>query len=494
MARCSSFSAVAAAILAGAISLAVLQFGPTGERLVMLGTGYVSKVLCSGVFVGRRDMQSVIDRDVTDLLARLLFRSHVDFDKKSVTTSFIFGYYSSQAIYHGQYTGCSVIPDMDNYQATDAAKFESLRKSIEGEGLPDVSEASKIQGPWVRKVNPTIQKLVDAEFSLEAYDTAHTRALVIVHQGQIVGEGYATAHAPDITDTTGLLGWSMSKSMMAILVGMRIRDGYLKLDDVVYKHYTLRNLLNMADILPIPEEYGMAATLPYLLFCQRSMIESIENYSGPHFRTALGTSHWYYSSLVAVIISHVFRQSFDSELAYLRYPRDRLFKAIGGQSFVLETDQTGLFVGSSFSYGTAQDWARLGQLVLNRGVWGGQRLLDEEYVDFLTSPTNASTGIYGGQMWCVSGAALPANASAYLRYEHVTVNYLKSAVPPDTCYFSGHDGQFVVLVPSSHTLVVRLGHTTGMTPPHDPTLLKGWKPTWDVARFLREILDSVNKD
>ena len=94
-------------------------------------------------------------------------------------------------------------------------------------------------------------------------------------------------------------------------------------------------------------------------------------------------------------------KSFSSRAEYLEYPFKRLFKPLGAKSFVMGIDWAGHFVGSSFSFATARDWAKLGQLVLQHGHWRGSQLLPRHFIENeVFKPTNISGGICESLCWC----------------------------------------------------------------------------------------------
>ena len=105
-------------------------------------------------------------------------------------------------------------------------------------------------------------------------------------------------------------------------------------------------------------------------------------------------------------------------------------------SAVLETDPSGSFVGSSYSYATARDWARFGQLYLDDGVWDDQRILPEGWVEYGVTPTpEASRGQYGAHWWLNAGGRF-------------------AGVPADEYRASGYDGQYVMVIPSRRTVTL----------------------------------------
>src|SRR5262249_27057593 len=158
------------------------------------------------------------------------------------------------------------------------------------------------------------------------------------------------------------------------------------------------------------------------------------------------------------------RQHFADTGEYLRFPRQQLFQPLGMSSAVLEPDEAGTFVGSSFQYASARDWARLGLLYLQDGVWQGRRLLPEGWVSYSLTPTpQAPDGRYGAHIWL----KLPQSPG-----------FGEPAMPEDAYYMLGHDQQIMAVIPSRDLVIVRLGLTRG-------------EGAWDHARDLAPILRAV---
>jgi hypothetical protein len=174
-------------------------------------------------------------------------------------------------------------------------------------------------------------------------------------------------------------------------------------------------------------------------------------------------SSWAYSSGTSVIISGVLRTTFAAERDYLGYPRERLFGPLGMRSAVLEPDASGTLVGSSLLYASARDFARLGLLYLRDGVWQGERILPEGWVDYTLTPAkHAPDASYGAQMWL----KLPESEA-----------YGEPPMPEDAYYFLGHEEQIIAIIPSRDLVIVRLGLTeTG--------------GDWDHARDLAPIVNA----
>jgi CubicO group peptidase (beta-lactamase class C family) len=127
---------------------------------------------------------------------------------------------------------------------------------------------------------------------------------------------------------------------------------------------------------------------------------------------------------------------------YLTWPQQALFDRIGIRKQVLEPDPYGNFLLTGYDYGTGRNWARLGLLYLQDGVWQGERLLPEGWAKFVATPAPAwDRPRYGGLFW-VNGDG-------------------RWKVPRDAYYMSGAGGQHVIIIPSHNLVVVRLGHRRG---------------------------------
>jgi CubicO group peptidase (beta-lactamase class C family) len=132
----------------------------------------------------------------------------------------------------------------------------------------------------------------------------------------------------------------------------------------------------------------------------------------------------------------------------------------------------GTFVGSSFMYATARDWARFGLLYLHDGVCEGERILPPGWVSYSTMPSSAAPpGRYGAHFW-TNGGSMTAGKAKPL-----------DKLPPDTFYAAGYEGQYVVIVPSRKLVVVRLGMTRD---------IKAWDMESSVSNVLAVIAADEN--
>jgi CubicO group peptidase (beta-lactamase class C family) len=272
---------------------------------------------------------------------------------------------------------------------------------------------------------------------------------VVLH-GRIVAERYAAGFSP----ATPLLGWSMTKSVLAGLVGTLVKDGRLALDQSAgwpadgsgRERIRIADLLAMSSGLRFNESYGVVSDVTRMLYLEADTAG---------FAHAQPLVHppgefWSYSSGTANILSRIVQDAAGSLGA--AYPAEKLFKPLGMTSATIETDEYGTLVGSSYMYATARDWARYAQFLLQDGVWLGQELLPRGYVAMMASPVDASHGEYGhGLVWLWG-----SDADAVTPHKNPDAAF---GIPADTFWMEGHDGQSTAIVRSRELLIVRLGLT-----------------------------------
>jgi CubicO group peptidase (beta-lactamase class C family) len=321
--------------------------------------------------------------------------------------------------------------------------------------------------PWPTEAWPTGQLPSEAGAAVtaqldQAFATAdgpagQTRALLVVQGGRIVAERYAQGFNAD----SQLVSWSMAKSVTAALAGIAVADGKLTLDSSIAppqwregdrrRSITLRNALQMADGLDWREENYAS---PIRNDAARMLFgpgrEDIVDYvAGKSLKHTPGT-HWNYSSGTSNLVAAAVAQTLQpwglgdpTGREHMRnFMVDRLFRPIGMSSVAPEFDAAGNFYGSSLVHATARDWARFGYLHLRDGVWNGQRILPEGWVDFVRTPAIAEGATQYGAHWWLS----PANREGLLKDG-----------PYDSFEAQGFQGQVVMVIPSKDAVIVRLG-------------------------------------
>lgn len=442
--------------LAGSVSVAVAAIAGwlvlMPPELLRVGDGYAAKIVCSNVFVAGRDADAVLAEDVQapgHPLLRLV-RISVDETRKAVTAR-MFGFAAPGHAIYREGLGCTNVTEGEF--ATFPGNRQLRRRppqSDEGKPWPDGSGTT---------VNPAVQTLLtDPQLAGPGM-----RAIVVVKDGRIVAESYGEG----FNSATPLLGWSMTKSVTAALIGLRIRDGQMALDRAELlpqwrndprSQIRLADLLAMQSGLQFNEDYGDVTDVTRMLYLEGDMA----NFSASKPLEAQPGERFSYSSGTSTILSRLWMNTFGSIREALTFPRAALFRPLGMTSAVLEPDAHGTFVGSSYMYATARDWARFGLFLLQNGSWNGEQILPPDFVTFMHTPTEASNGRYGaGHVWTKfgkdGGPALPA----------------------DAYWLQGHDGQTAMLVPSLGLAVVRLGLTPSSS-------------GYDVRMLEAKIVEAVN--
>jgi len=345
--------------------------------------------------------------------------------------------------------------------------------AVESQGLvplpPQPAGVPFPQAAWPEATPQEADPGVDAARLARALDDAfsepdpgrlrRTRAVLVVRGGRLVAERYGPGFGPEAR----LQGWSMTKSITSALVGLLVGEGRLDpwapADVPAWRSPGDPRGAITVDVL-LRASTGLSWTETYEEGPLRSSVIAMLYRGGRRDMAAFAAdrplahpvdTRFAYSSGTTLILSGVIRRSFrGDDAAYHAFPRRALFDPLGMTSMLLEVDASGTFVGSSYSWATARDWARFGLLYLRDGAWNGRRLLPAGWVDATRTPTPTSErGEYGLHFWLNAGWPERGVAPPDPR------------LPADAFYLSGHDGQVVAIVPSRDLVVVRLGLTPG---------------------------------
>jgi hypothetical protein len=304
---------------------------------------------------------------------------------------------------------------------------------------------------------------IDVAFQDNPDNPLYTRAVLVVYKGQIIGERYGKGFGKNTVN----LGWSMSKSLTATMIGILVKAGKLQVEapapipewkGTEKEKITLKNILQQATGLDFTENYAFPSTVTNMLFSKGDMAGYVASLP---LDKAPG-SEFYYSSGNTNLLQKIIRHTV-GEKDYAAFPYTALFHKINAYSFLMEPDASGTYIGSSYSYGTARDFARFGLLYLNKGRWNGEQILPENWVEQSVQPVvTTDKNRYGFQFWLNS----------------YTENGKKMKVfpdaPDDLFYPSGYGGQHVYIMPSKDLIIVRMG------------LFE-----IDQNRFLKEIIKAI---
>jgi len=420
-------------VIAALIIIAASQYPK-----LYLATGYGAKSMATAVFVSGRDPQMV---NLTDLNYSIVkySQSVIDYDNKSVTTSF-WGMAKQTAVYRKGF-GCCLIGD----RSADSLRMVGFNPPVNRQD--GVWHIAWPNGDLVKDtVYPEIDTLkmksaIEAAFDKPAVYEKRTAAVVVIYKGELVAEKYDKPLG--ITPDTRLWGWSMTKSVMNAMAGVLTKQGKLDVNAVApvpewqkdrRRDITISNLMHMSSGLKWDENYSDVSSATNMLYR-----------SADAYKVAIDVPYqkkpetdWNYSSGTTNILSGIMRTLIGNDQAYHEFPYREIFNKIGITSMIVETDAAGNFVGSSYGYATARDWARFGLLYYNDGIWKGDTILPKGWVNYSRTPAVASKGEYGAQFWLNKSKKLPD-------------------VPEDLFSCNGHRGQRVYIIPSRILVVVRLG-------------------------------------
>lgn len=420
----------------------VLWLAP--PALLRVGANYSAKIACSNVFIADRDPAAILREDLQAPGIWLMRWMRVAVDRShGVARAGLLGFIGDGLAVWRPGEGCAAIPD----GRLDAAlRSRKVPAAIAAAAAPAIPAAPPIDSrDWPAGDGIDADEAVERVLRDDGLAGPGVRAVAVAYRGHLVAERYGD----DFKATTPLLGWSMTKTVTAGLIGLLVKDGLLRLEDSAgwaddpgdrRVRIKVADLLSMTSGLSFNEEYGAVTDVTAMLYLEPDMAAYARAQALAH---PVG-AHWSYSSGTAVILAGIAADKLHGRApAYLR---ERLFEPLGMRSAVMETDEHGTLVGSSYMYATARDWLRYAQLLLQGGAWDGREILPHDYVTMMSKPVPASDGRYGqGMVWLVEDAATAHD------------------LPADTYWMLGHDGQSIAIVPSRGLAVLRMGLTPNAT-------------------------------
>ena len=441
---------------AKSLELSTPYVPPPGDPLEHDTSGF-AKIMCSAVFItgldpdfaaenvgyftGRYEARAKVGKPLIDRVNKAV---HITLPNGVVRT----------AKYHGS-QGCVTLPVGSN-----SVSFSPLTVKSQ---LPDPSTQRWPMGdvlpndPLPPEIDAAkLQQAIDAAF---APATAMTGAFVVTWRGRLIAERYGdgiTAHTP-------LESWSMGKSLTATLMGILIRQGVYQLQQAApvpewqmpgdpRAAIRIADMLHMSSglriIAPQDPDYDPSGPYPDHLYLYTGSVDSF-HYAATRPQQWPPNTVGRYRNTDPVLINYLIRIGVEKRgEEYLSFPQRVLFDKVGIRTMVIETDPFGNFLGQGSVFGSGRDWARLGNLYLQDGVWNGERILSEGYVKFVSTVAPAweadKLPVYGGFFWLNGPGVHPVPANAY--------------------WMGGAGGQTTLIIPSHDLVVVRMGHFKGEAP------------------------------
>jgi CubicO group peptidase (beta-lactamase class C family) len=426
---------------------------PPGDALSHNTSGY-AKIMCSAVFITGLTPDFAAE-NVGYFTAPYSERAKVskpfiDYEKKSVSITLPNGIVRT-AIYTGD-QGCVTLPEGHN-----SLNFKTVKVA---RNLPKADTTPWPMGdvlpsePMPSEINRTkIEQAIDSAFSP---NEALTAAFVVTYKGRIIAEKYADG----INKNTPLESWSMGKSLSATIMGILMKKGVYTLDQPApipqwQKKGDPRAKIRIKDIMHMssglycraPQDPDFDATLGYSdhKYLYTGCVNSFE-YAANLPQQWLPNTVGRYRNCDPVLTNYLNRLGIEKmELPYHTFPQKALFDKIGIRTMVMETDPFGNFLTQGYEFASARDWARLGNLYLQEGVYNGEQILPKGFTKFVSTLAEPwvkdGRPIYGGLFWINGDGGFP--------------------IPKESYMMLGAGGQSVTIIPSHDLVVVRLGHFKG---------------------------------
>jgi CubicO group peptidase (beta-lactamase class C family) len=456
---------VLASVAVIALTLAELsQASPRFERPAgvadanepLIAAGYRALFTCSAHFIAGRELADIERVELIDTAPLGLPAPEIDETRQLVSATDGAG--NVQVAAFRNTMGCTLLPP--HWDDADLPRLPYVAYP----GAPDVrdtpfprGDGTDLDRDGLHGSARSLRNVIEQAFDGTSYGKdVVTAGIIVVRDGEIIAERYRRGFGVH----KGYRTWSTAKSITAALLGIAARKGLLDLDAPA--------------AIPewqYPGDPRQAITYKDLLWMSSGLTSGGNNtyavyFGGQDVVSAVTTtpldaepgSRWKYANNDTLLLLRALRHLLGNDLRYLRFPYDELLHRIGMYHTRMETDHLGNFIGSSQVYTTARDLARFGVLLANDGVWEGERLLPEGWVEFSRTPAPAKpvepgTRGYGAQFWLLDSVP---------------------GVPDGTYTTAGNKGQYVTVV-SPGIVIVR----TGVDP---------LGTSWDHERFVADVI------
>ena len=423
-------------------------------------TAFAAKGMCSSVFLANKSPERVEAEDLS-FFPISLAKSIIDYKEKSVTST-VFGLAKRKAVFR---EGLGAVLVLDTLEETikhsgislpDPGYSQDTIMWPKGDLLTD----KMIAGIDYERLNEWVDSCFDKP---ESKPFKKTLGIAVVYDNHLIAEKYLDGY----NYKTMFHGWSMTKSIAGTYAGILYDEGKLTIDEPAgfvewqnddRKNITVKNIIQTSSGLEWVEDYFTISDVTVMLMEKEDMLSSVLD----NKLIYTPGEHWTYSGGDVNLLSGVIRTRINDDENYHTFIYTKLLYPIGMLNTKVETDADGLFVASSYAYGTTRDWARFGMLFLNDGIFAGDTIISKEWVNFMKTPASASNanGKYAGTFWLKED-----------KPERTLID-----VPDDVFFADGFLGQRVYIVPSKKLVVVRMGYSLN---------------NFDLNDFLKEIIKTL---
>lgn len=450
------------------------DFDYFAENRTMIRNGVQAVLMCNGLFTSGRTLEQVFNQELAYLKNPVGTADGGEYLVDHELRAVAIGGAGSGPVIRAAFRegiGCVVMAPDQGFDQIDTLPLLKLP-------YPEYNPAIT---PWPDGdllKRQSLPSTIDPEALRAASDWAFDResseqdtlSLIVIHKGEIILERYADG----IDMMTRTRTWSTAKSIASTLIGMLVDEGRLELDKPLAinwlpdvegpnkdprKAITLRHVLNMSSGLYPVDSFGME----YATGSGLAYWAGASSVDGARSRALIrepGTT-WDYENYDTLLAVFAMKLALEDAETYASFPREALLDRIGMRNTLVSTDRFGDFIFSSQVYTTARDLARFGLLYLNDGAWQGERLISKDWIEFERTPAPATAhrgNMYGAQFWLVPDDRKDVPKSAYTT--------------------AGNRGQFVIIIPSHDTVIVRRGLDYG----------KQGFDEWDLTR---EVLKAI---
>ncbi len=465
--------------IASAQQTETYDYAQFNRKIIQNGVQVI--LTCNGLFTSNRTLEQVYDQELKYLknpIGTALGGDYkIDWENKTVSIAASDSTSIMRAAYRAG-IGCVILAPNQTFEIVEELPeqdFEPLSGDPATIAWPDGDLVKKQKLPKYID-EKLLEDASNWSFDRES-DEQVTLSLLVVHKGQIIHERYTNG----VDMHTKTRTWSVAKSLAVTLIGMLVDDGKMELDAPLGIEWlpkervldndprdaiTLRNVLNMSSGLYTVDSRGME----YATGSGLSYWAGASSANGARDRGLIRNpgTYWDYENYDTLLAVLAMKNALGDTTTYLEFPRKALFDKIGMRNTLVGTDRFGDFIFSSQVYTNARDLARFGLLYEQNGLWNGERLLSQDWIDFVRTPTTAAgqNGIsYGGQWWLVDDS--------------------REDVPKDAYAARGNRGQYVVVVPSRDLVIVRRGLDYGRQG------FDVWDLTREVVKVFPEDYKSV---
>jgi CubicO group peptidase (beta-lactamase class C family) len=456
----------AGALVVAALAVPAVIFRP--DRAIRVATGVVAHNVCAKTFVSGFDPKTVFAETTDrDGLRRLKWALRYDVDRTAKTVdASLSGMLGSRAAFHDGF-GCVMLLQGSDEPYLLKSDIDALKRP---KNPPLLAE---IAGPdLVEPSDPKLKAALDHAFEEPAAPPfRRTKAVVVVHDGRVIAERYASGIGVD----TPLLGFSMTKSVVNALIGILTQQGNISPSFPApvaewrgaadpRREIEVEHLLRMTTGLALDETNSGFDPSSQMVYLHNDMA----GFAVKAAMIAPPGTRWAYSSPTTQLLARIIRDITGGPEQTLAFAWRELFNPLGMRDVTLEFDGAGTLQGSTYMLASARDWARFGLLYLNDGVIGGRHILHEDWVDFSAAATLDTD--YGAGFW--TNRSEHENAKGRVRL----------GIPRDAFFASGDLGQRIVIIPSQHLVIVRLGDSVD--------------PTGDIrglGRLVKEVIAAAQR-